>query len=111
MTNCIFCSIVKDTKRAQVIYEDENYLAIEDINPQAPTHFLVIPKKHVETILDADIDMLGNLIHFGVQAAYNKGLAENGFRTIINCGRHAGQSVNHLHIHILGGRWFTWPPG
>jgi histidine triad (HIT) family protein len=111
MSNCIFCEIVRNKMKAQIIYEDDNYLAFHDINPQAPVHFLVIPKKHLENVLDADLKMLGDLFNLAVREAEKIGLSRDGFRTVINCGRHAGQSVNHLHVHVMGGRWFSWPPG
>ncbi len=111
MKPCIFCDIVNDKSKAKVIYEDNEFLAFEDLHPQAPSHFLVIPKSHIETILDADERTLGRLLSISVQEAKKKGLDKDGFRTVINCKRHAGQSIYHLHSHILGGRWFSWPPG
>jgi len=111
MNDCIFCEIVKNPIKAQVIYEDDDFLAFEDLHPQAPAHFLIIPKAHLDTILDADERTLGRLLAIGVEEAKKKGLDKGGFRTVINCKRHAGQSVGHLHVHIMGGRWFTWPPG
>lgn len=111
MNDCIFCKIAEKTIPAKVIYEDDDCLAFEDINPQAPVHFLIIPKAHIETILDADPENIGKLMSVAARIAEKKGVAEEGFRTVINCRRHAGQTVDHLHIHVLGGRWFTWPPG
>ncbi len=111
MRPCVFCDLVKDKSKAKVIYEDDRYLAFEDLYPQAPSHFLVIPKAHIETILDADETTLGRLMAISVEQAKSKGLDKNGFRTVINCKRHGGQSVYHLHVHVLGGRWFSWPPG
>jgi histidine triad (HIT) family protein len=111
MTRCIFCDIVKDISKAKLIFEDDHFLAIEDTSPQAPIHFLVIPKKHIETILEADEHLLGRMLAIAVQEAKNKGLEKDGFRTVINCKRHAGQSIYHLHAHVMGGRWFSWPPG
>jgi histidine triad (HIT) family protein len=111
MKSCIFCEIVKDKSKAKIIFEDDQYLAFEDTHPQAPVHFLVIPKQHIETILDADKHTLGRLMAISAQEAKNKGLADNGFRTVINCKRHGGQTVYHLHVHVMGGRWFSWPPG
>jgi histidine triad (HIT) family protein len=111
MSDCIFCNIIDNPLKAQVILSDERYIAIEDMHPQAPLHFLVMPKRHIETILDADRDTLGDLLFIAVQEARKKGLDKDGFRTVINCKRHAGQSVYHLHLHVMGGRWFTWPPG
>jgi histidine triad (HIT) family protein len=111
MIECIFCKIVQKKAPAKIIYEDDDCLAFEDAHPQAPVHFLVIPKKHIETILDADENNLGKLTHIAAVLAKEKGLAKDGFRTVINCNRHAGQTVYHIHVHVLGGRWFTWPPG
>ncbi len=111
MSDCIFCKIAEKSLPAKVIYEDDDCLAFEDINPQAPIHFLVIPKTHIETILDADPEIMGKMMGVAARIAEKKGVADDGFRTVINCGRYAGQTVDHLHIHVLGGRWFTWPPG
>ena len=111
MIECIFCKIVQRKAPAKIIYEDDECLAFEDAHPQAPVHFLVIPKRHIETILDADEELLGRLTRKAADLAKEKGLAKDGFRTVINCNRHAGQSVYHIHVHVLGGRWFTWPPG
>lgn len=108
---CIFCKIVQKKALAKIIYEDDECLAFEDAHPQAPVHFLVIPKKHIETILDTDDEMLGKLTGLAAKLAKEKGITKDGFRTVINCNRHAGQSVYHIHVHVLGGRWFTWPPG
>lgn len=111
MNSCVFCDIVNNKSKARILYEDEGYLAFEDQRPQAPTHFLVIPKAHLATILDADAGTLGTLLKVGVEQAKRMGLEKDGFRTVINCNRHAGQSVYHLHLHMMGGRWFSWPPG
>jgi len=111
MSTCIFCEIVNKKKKATILHEDDQVVAFEDTRPQAPIHFLVIPRPHIETVLDADKETLGNLLAIAVQEAKKKGLDSNGFRTVINCKRYAGQSVNHLHVHVMGGRWFSWPPG
>jgi histidine triad (HIT) family protein len=111
MKSCIFCEIVENKLKAQILYEDDQFLAFEDTHPQAPTHFLVIPKHHFETILDADEHSLGRMLAVAVQVAITQGLEADGFRTVINCKRHGGQTVNHLHVHVMGGRWFSWPPG
>ena len=111
MIECIFCKIAQKKAPANIIYEDDDCLAFEDSNPQAPVHFLVIPKKHIETVLDSDEQILGKLTRLAANLAEQKGVSKNGFRTVINCNRHAGQTVYHLHVHVLGGRWFSWPPG
>jgi histidine triad (HIT) family protein len=111
MSDCIFCKIASGELSARILHEDEDCMAFEDVNPQAPVHFLVIPKKHIETVLDGDEKILGKLLFTAARIAENKSLGKDGFRTVVNCRRHAGQSVDHLHIHVLGGRWFTWPPG
>lgn len=111
MSDCIFCNIAGGEHSARILHEDDDCMAFEDINPQAPVHFLVIPKKHIETVLDGDESILGKLLFTAARIAEGKDLGENGFRTVVNCRRHAGQTVDHLHVHVLGGRWFTWPPG
>ena len=111
MNPCLFCEIVSKNAKSEIIYEDDHFLAFEDIHSQAPIHFLVIPKKHIETILDADADILGKMLAIATDLAKKKDIAANGFRLVINCNRHGGQSVYHLHVHVMGGRWFTWPPG
>jgi histidine triad (HIT) family protein len=111
MKSCIFCNIANKSMKSKILYEDDNYLAFEDTNPQAPVHFLIIPKQHIETIFEADSKTLGELLIIGADAARKKGLEADGFRTVINCKRHGGQTVYHLHAHVLGGRWFSWPPG
>lgn len=111
MIECIFCKIAQKKASAKIIYEDDDCLAFEDSNPQAPVHFLVIPKKHVETILEADEKILGKLTRVAATLAEQKGISEDGFRTLINCNRRAGQTVYHIHVHVMGGRWFSWPPG
>lgn len=111
MSDCIFCRIASGNQKADILYEDEECMAFEDIHPQAPVHFLVIPKKHITTNIDADQETLGMLLFRAARVAESKGLDKDGFRTVINCRRHAGQSVDHLHVHVLGGRWFAWPPG
>jgi histidine triad (HIT) family protein len=111
MKTCIFCDIASRKTASRVIFEDDAYLAFEDIHPQAPVHFLVVPKKHIDTHLEADADILGKMMYIAARVAEQKGLAADGFRTIVNCKRHGGQTVYHLHAHVMGGRWFTWPPG
>lgn len=111
---CIFCKIINKTIPAKIIYEDEYALAFEDINPQAPVHTLVIPKKHISTNLDidkADNSLIGHLYQVANRIARDKGIAERGFRLVMNCNSDSGQTVFHIHLHILGGRQMHWPPG
>lgn len=111
---CIFCEIVKKKIPAKILYEDDSVIAFDDINPQAPVHVLVIPKKHISTILDIkdeDQALLGYLFQIANKIARDKKVADRGFRLIINCNPEAGQTVYHLHLHILAGRLMHWPPG
>ena len=114
-TDCLFCKILAGTAAADVVYQDNRCVAVRDINPQAPTHLLVIPREHMESLDDAsqkDESLLGHLLRISARVAYEHGLSESGgYRTVINTGRGAGQSVFHLHLHVLGGRELTWPPG
>lgn len=112
--NCIFCKIVAGEIPAQKIYEDDHAIAFRDLNPQAPTHVLLIPRQHLASLNDATNDhhaMLGHLLCMAPQIARQEGIADNGFRTVINTGAEAGQTVFHLHLHLLGGRPLGWPPG
>ena len=112
--NCIFCEILEKRRSAKIIYEDELSLAFDDINPQAPVHTLVVPKKHISTNLDLkgeDNALIGHLFQVANRIARDKGIAERGFRLVMNCNREAGQTIFHLHLHILGGRIMYWPPG
>ena len=111
---CIFCEIIEKKRAAKIIYEDEFVVAFDDINPQAPVHVLVIPKKHISTILeikDEDKLLLGYLFQVANKIAKDRGVAERGFRFVMNCNSEAGQTIYHIHLHILGGRWMHWPPG
>lgn len=112
--DCIFCKIVQGEIPSETVYEDERCLAFRDIRPVAPAHILVIPRRHLACLADAgeeERELLGHLLERAACIARAEGLAEGGFRTVINNGAAAGQEVFHLHIHILGGRGFTWPPG
>lgn len=111
---CIFCDIIQKRIPAKVIYEDDLALAFEDIRPQAPVHTLVIPKKHISTNLELqenDNNLIGHLFQVANNLARDKGIAERGFRLVMNCNPEAGQTVFHIHLHILGGRPMHWPPG
>ena len=112
--NCIFCKIVAGEIPAGKIYEDERAVAFRDINPQAPTHALVIPREHIASLNEAsetDEALLGHLLLVAARVAREAGHAEGGFRTVVNTGAEAGQTVFHIHVHVLGGRRLTWPPG
>ena len=114
MTDCIFCRIVARQIPAKVVYEDELSFAFEDINPQAPVHTLVIPKRHISTLLDLkedDGELVGHLLEVARKIAKEKGIAERGFRIVTNCNPESGQTVYHIHFHVLGGRPMHWPPG
>ncbi|NOX37718.1 MAG: histidine triad nucleotide-binding protein [Calditrichaeota bacterium] len=113
--DCIFCQIAEHKLPANIVYEDDDVVAFHDINPQAPVHVLVIPrKKHIAKIADMtaeDQALVGKVIYIGKQVAEQLGIAEDGFRLVFNNGRHGGQHVYHIHLHVLGGRPMTWPPG
>lgn len=111
---CLFCKIVKQEIPSKTVYEDERVLAFEDIHPQAPVHILVIPKKHISTTLDIadeDNELIGYLFQIANKIAKGKGVANRGFRLVVNCNREAGQTVFHIHLHLLAGRTMHWPPG
>ena len=114
MDSCIFCKIIERQQPAKIVYEDDLALAIEDIRPQAPVHLLVIPRKHVPSLKEAedgDETILGRLFTVAAHLARERQLEARGYRTVINNGPWAGQTVDHLHVHVLGGRVFHWPPG
>ncbi len=109
---CIFCDIAGGRASVPLIYQDEQVVAFHDINPQAPTHVLVIPRRHVTTLNDLeDAALAGRLVMAARQVAGDLDLAEDGYRLVLNCNRAAGQSVWHVHLHLLGGRHLGWPPG
>ena len=110
--NCLFCKIIRGEIPAAKLYEDEEVIAFRDISPQAPVHFLVIPKKHIKgpaAVAAEDERLIGKLLRTGSEIAAQEGIAH--YRVVFNNGSQAGQSVFHLHMHILGGRHMTWPPG
>ncbi len=112
--NCLFCKIIERKIPSKIVYEDEFSLAFEDVNPQAPTHTLIVPKKHIQdihSITVADREVIGHLFFVAKSVATSKGLENNGYRMVINNGREAGQTVYHIHVHLLSGRPFSWPPG
>ncbi len=112
--NCLFCKIVAGEIPADKVYEDENVYAFEDINPQAPTHILLIPRKHMATIMDMtqeDEPLIGAIHTAANHIAEEMGMKEGGFRMVLNCGAGAGQTVYHVHYHLMAGRPLQWPPG
>jgi histidine triad (HIT) family protein len=112
--SCLFCRIIAGEQPARIVYEDDQMVAIEDVHPQAPMHVLVIPRRHIATLNDlteADAGLVGAMIGRAVAIARGRGYADSGYRTLFNCNREAGQSVFHIHLHLLGGRRFGWPPG
>jgi histidine triad (HIT) family protein len=114
MSDCLFCRIIKREIPAKVLYEDERLLAFEDINPQAPLHALIIPKTHIATLNDLSPEhdaIIGEMARRAAALAKERGYAERGYRTVFNANREAGQTVFHIHLHVLGGRSFHWPPG
>jgi histidine triad (HIT) family protein len=114
MSDCIFCKIIAGEIPCKKIYEDEEILAFHDVSPQAPVHFLLVPKRHIRNIMElnaADTDLLGRLLFKAQELAVRQGCAEKGARFVINCKSDGGQTVDHLHVHVLGGRPLGWPPG
>ena len=111
--DCLFCKIVAGEIPADIVYESETALAFRDINPQAPTHVLVIPREHISTINDISVDhqaAVGSLFTAAKEIAAAEGIAEDGYRAVMNCNESAGQSVFHIHLHVLGGKSMGWPP-
>ena len=114
MSECLFCKMVKGDLKPDVVYEDEHILAFRDINPQAPTHILIIPKEHIATLNDLKStheNLMGKMYLAATKIAEKEKIAESGYRTIMNCNKDGGQEVYHIHLHLLGGRKMTWPPG
>jgi histidine triad (HIT) family protein len=112
--DCLFCRIVKREIPATIVYEDDRMLAFDDIDPKAPTHVLLIPKRHIESLNNlqpADDSLIGELTRRAAAIAQERGVSASGFRTVFNTNRDAGQSVFHIHLHLLGGRRLAWPPG
>ena len=114
MGECIFCEIIKGEIPCEKIYEDERILSFRDLNPEAPVHVLIIPKKHIGSlneIEEEDSAIMGDIVTAARKIALKLGVAENGYRLVTNCGDHGGQTVAHIHFHLLGGRKLNWPPG
>lgn len=114
MTACIFCKIIERTLPCTILFEDEHLIAIDDINPIAPVHKLIMPKKHIPTLNDLSIEnttLMGHLLITAAKLAQTLGIDQEGYRLVENCNAGAGQTVYHIHLHLLGGRPFHWPPG
>ena len=114
MTDCLFCKIARKEIQAKIAYEDRQVVAFEDINAKAPIHTLIIPKAHFATMNDVGAEqegLLGHMMLVAIRVAADKGLRDKGYRLVANCGETAGQSVFHIHLHVMGGRDFSWPPG
>lgn len=112
--DCLFCKMINREIEPDIVYEDDQVLAFNDLNPQAPTHVLIIPKKHIATLNDideADLALIGRLQFTAAKLAGQQGFAESGYRVVMNCNEDGGQSVYHIHMHLMGGRRFTWPAG
>jgi len=110
--NCLFCKIVRGEIPASIVTRTDDVVVFRDINPQAPTHVLVIPTKHVASLSEADASHdLDKLMRAAADAAHSEGIDQSGYRVVINTGENGGQTVSHLHLHVLGGRRMTWPPG
>lgn len=114
MTHCLFCDIANGQLAANILYQDDQVIAFDDIQPQAPHHKLIIPRKHIATLNDVTTEdgaLLSHMFQVAQQLAKTLGIADEGYRTLINCNAGAGQQVFHLHLHLLGGRSMHWPPG
>ena len=112
--SCLFCDIAAGNRPAKVVWQNESLVAFRDINPQAPVHILIIPRKHIDNLNDlaeADSELMGQMILAAKEIAGQEGVAGDGYRLVLNCNRQAGQSVIHIHLHLLGGRWLHSPPG
>jgi histidine triad (HIT) family protein len=114
MLDCLFCKIINRDIPGSIVYEDDRVLAFNDINPQAPTHVLIVPKRHIESLnsLQAgDDQIVGELVRRAAAIAKERGISAGGYRTVFNTNRDAGQTVFHIHLHLIGGRSMSWPPG
>jgi histidine triad (HIT) family protein len=114
MNDCLFCKIVEKQIPAKVVFENDHVIAFEDINPQAPTHILIVPRNHISTLNEvsaADRELLGSVVLAAVEIAKQRQIDSSGYRVVWNTNRGAGQSVFHIHLHLLGGRTMAWPPG
>ena len=114
MADCLFCKIVAGQVPATIVFQDDHLVAFKDITPRAPTHVLIVPRRHVASLNDLGADddaLVGEMVRAAAAIAREQGLAERGYRTVFNCNADAGQTVFHIHLHLLGGRTMAWPPG
>ena len=114
MSDCLFCKIIRRQVPGSIVYEDDRVLAFNDINPQAPTHVLIVPKRHIASLSELSVEddqIVGELVRRAAAIAHERGIAAGGFRAVFNTNRDAGQTVFHIHLHLLGGRSMHWPPG
>ena len=114
MSDCIICRVIAGKLPGTIVFEDDRVVAFKDINPQAPTHILVAPRRHIESLNDlsaGDDEIVGGMIRRAAALAKEQGFAERGYRTVFNTNRDGGQTISHIHLHLLGGRRLTWPPG
>lgn len=114
MASCVFCRIIAGEVPASIVYQDDRLVAFNDINPQAPVHVLIVPRRHMASLNEltqADDALIGEMVRRAALIAQERGIAQSGYRTVFNCNRDAGQSVFHVHLHLLGGRRLGWPPG
>ncbi|MFC1576461.1 histidine triad nucleotide-binding protein [Candidatus Omnitrophota bacterium] len=114
MSDCIFCKIAKGEIESKVVYKDDQLVAFEDMRPRAPVHIVIIPKKHIERVSDigeGETRLAGEMVAAAAKLAREKNIESSGYRLVMNCNKDAGQEVFHLHLHLMGGRKFKWPPG
>ena len=114
MNDCLFCKIISNEIPSDCVFENENMYAFRDINPQAPVHILIIQKTHISTLNDVGDNhklLVGEILLTSTMLAEKEGISDSGYRTVINCNKNGGQEVYHIHLHLLGGRRMTWPPG
>lgn len=114
MNSCVFCGIIDGKVKGNIVYRDDSVVAFKDINPKAPVHILIVPRRHIESVLDLgkeDRELIGEVFIVASKLARDNGVAKDGFRVVVNSGPNAGQSVFHIHFHLLGGRRLGWPPG
>jgi histidine triad (HIT) family protein len=114
MSECLFCGIIEGKIKGDIVYQDDSVVAFKDVGPKASVHILIVPRKHIATVLDlgpSDGALIGDIFRVAAKLAAEQGIAQKGFRVVVNCGSDAGQTVFHLHYHLLGGRHLSWPPG